>query len=254
MIIGMGQYVHKDYAALQDKVVTDGVSRPSYEQRVKENAWMRNLDSYAGAWTTRNVFYNFRHDGGQDYGYYNWRNPAAHKLGKSGTVTHTSMLGDKGDGSTGVYDTSWNPSTNGGSGWGISNVGISYDLITNASGVHFGSNTTGTNYNYVNGTTQVTRINQSSSGNPTPTSPGIGHFTCNKTTALLNDFYKNGSSNGSIAATELGSLSSANMLIFARRDSGTATNFSACEIGYLSWGGPVPDPAKLHTSLVQFKT
>lgn len=252
MIVGMGQYTHKDYAALQDKAVADGVTRPSYEQRVKENAWMRNMDSKDGAWTGRGAFWNFRNDSGaEDYGLYNWKDPATFKLIKTGTLTYTSMDGMKGDGTTGYYNTSYTPFNS--SVWGLGNCSIAYDLLTNASGIHIGSNAVAVNYNTINGLTQVTRLNQDSSANVVPANPGVGRWIMNKTTSLLNDFYKNGSLDASRVVPEEAVKSNRAFAIFCRNNTGTFELFSAVKIGYVTFGAGILNPASFDASLVNFK-
>lgn len=253
MMIGMGFYTHKDYAALQDKVVTDGVTRPSYEQRVKENGWMRNMDSKDGAWSTMAIFYNYRNDAGsEDYGFYNWKDPATFKQTKFGTTTYTSMDGVAGNGSTGRYESGWRPSTS--THYQLSNASICYDLLTNAAGVHLGANSLPSlNYNYVNGLTQITRINQDSATTLGPNNPGVGHWIMNKTTANADDLYKNGVLDRTTAVTQEATRGTSTVFTFCRNEGGTPNNYSACKIGYQCWGDAIPDPAKFHASLAIFK-
>lgn len=254
MIIGMGQYMHKDYARLQDQAVTDGVTRPSYEQRVKENAWMRNMDSKDGAWATTSRHYNFRSDAVEDYGYYNWKDPTTDKIVKSGTVTWTSMDGSQGNGSSGRYNTSFQ--ANDGGGWALSNCSIRYDLLTTASGVHLGSNqAVGSGYNLISGVAQVTRLNSTNSATAlTPANPGAGHWVMQKPSALVDDAYKNGSLDATTATTQEGSLASSAMQIFCRLNSGSPSDYSACKIGYVAFGAAIADNAAYNNSLTIFKS
>lgn len=252
----MGVYTHKDYAALQDKVVTDGVARPSYERRVNENALIRNLDSYAGQWTNRSVFWNFRNDAAtQAYSQYNWRNPLVYKLSYTNSPSWDG-LGFTGNGSNQALNTGWAPNLSGAAGFNLSTtVGASftYDLLTNASGIHFGANGVSTFWNQINGLTMTVRINQNSGLNVGPLNPGAGHWIINKTAAASQEYYKNGVLDDSDSSNETSSLNGNAIYIFCRNDNGTAATFSACKIGSLSFGAAVTDTAKFYACIVQFK-
>lgn len=250
MIIGMGQYMHKDYAALQDKVVTDGVTRPSYEHRVKENAWMRNMDSKDQAWATRDIFYNFRNDAGEAYSLYNWKNPSANKLTKTGTVTWTSMDGSQGNGTNGRYSTSpWTPDAGPNQAGG--NIGLTYDLIS-GSGYCCGVNRSG--IDYYHGSSGSSKLGETNvSTGVVFTNPGAGHWIANKNSANTDQAYKDGVSDAGPVTVADQARPPLAMLLFCRNNNGTAQDFASTKLGYLSSGARIPYPSLFHQSLQFFK-
>jgi hypothetical protein len=254
MIIGMGQKMHVSYATLLDKVGVDGVAKPSYYQRVKENAWIRNMDTKDGQWDIMDVFYNFRNDsGGEAYGLYNWKDPYNYKLTKTGTVTYTSMDGCNGNGTTGRYSTApWSPNTGPNAAHG--NMSFSLDRLSVGGGGQLAAcNRSGQDYVSFSGAIAKIAETNGSAG-ITATSGGTGHWICQKNSINSNSLYKDGALDAGPTACTDESRPTTTLTIFARNNNGTVTDFCSNKIGYFQFGQRITNPAAFHASLQIFKS
>lgn len=100
------------YIAILNNAKSKGYRLPSAEQQKTQNELVLALKS-AGVWDSLDVLYVFATDADANFAKLNWKNPAAHEGTYVGGVTFQKNGGIKGDGSTGYFNTNFNPATSG---------------------------------------------------------------------------------------------------------------------------------------------
>lgn len=115
MIIGNGQYFHKDFIKVLDTATSDAVSIPTYEQKVKMTAHLRRLDSYIDMWKDVDIHYEFKHDADINFSRYNWKDAATFKLtNQLNAPLHTDNGGATGEiAAARGFNTGYIPDTHG---------------------------------------------------------------------------------------------------------------------------------------------
>lgn len=100
------------YIAILNNAKSKGYRLPSAEQQKTQNELVLALKS-AGVWDSLDVLYVFATDADANFAKLNWKNPAAHEGTYVGGITFQKNGGIKGDGSTGYFNTNFNPATSG---------------------------------------------------------------------------------------------------------------------------------------------
>lgn len=101
-----------DYQALLDYATTQTYVLPSSAQQIVQNQVVLDLKT-EGAWIEYDVIYVPANDGSRQFGTLNWKDPTVFQLIENGTITWTSNIGFKTDGTTGYLNTTWDAQTNG---------------------------------------------------------------------------------------------------------------------------------------------
>lgn len=99
-----------DYQAYLDRGTTLGYSLPSASQQAIQNQLVLDLKS-AGAWSLLDGFFIWAQDGDSDMATINLVNPSNYQLTKVNSITFTTNLGFKGNGSNMYLNTNFNPVT-----------------------------------------------------------------------------------------------------------------------------------------------
>jgi hypothetical protein len=87
---------------------------PSLAQRSKQNTLYTSLENIAGeSLSDLDLLYIMATDGTGTFAKINWVSPGDFQAVEHGTVTFTENEGITGDGSTGYWDTGWNPDADG---------------------------------------------------------------------------------------------------------------------------------------------
>lgn len=98
------------YKAILDTAQSGGATLPSQRMRDRGNRLYKGWKSI-GFIDLMDWCYIMMHDGDSAFSTYNWASPGNFTLTKNGTVTFTSLDGEKGDGTTGYFDTGYSALT-----------------------------------------------------------------------------------------------------------------------------------------------
>lgn len=105
----IGQF-DADYVAILNYATTQGYTKPSAAQQIKQNKLLVDLKA-AGIWSKLDTFAVFATDGSSDFALIDWKRKIQYTAFNS--PTFTSNGGFIGNGTSSYIDTNFNPSTSG---------------------------------------------------------------------------------------------------------------------------------------------
>lgn len=246
----------REYKLVLDHAVFVGYALPSYDVMFKQNSLYRGWIN-VGIWQESDVIWLLANDSGdENFGRIMIKNPGTNTLAKTGTLTYTSKDGVKGDGSTGYYDTGWQP--NGATKYLSTNGGYFVDVkesAQEATRAIFGAQVSGSldTTNFVSRTATDTinyRISQDSTRVITGQTDGSGFFQGMRTASNAIAMYRNGSSIDSFT-TASSNRANAAVYIFAANTSATASAFSAKTVRVLALGSSMSSLVSVNYKLWQ---
>lgn len=246
----------REYKSVLDYAVSQAWVIPSYDVMFKQNSLYRGWIN-VGIWQECDVIWNLTHDSGdENFGLIMLKNPGTNTLVKTGTLTYTSKDGVKGDGSTGYYNTGWQP--NSGVKFISTNCGYFVDVkesAQEATRAILGCQDSGAlnTVNLVSRTATDTinyRMCQDSTQVISSQTDGSGLFQASRTANNAYSMYRNGSSihSGTIASSGR-ALTTLN--IFATSTAGTASAFSAKTVRVLGLGSSMSSLISVNYKLWQ---
>jgi hypothetical protein len=127
-ILGAVSKYTPEYNAILNRAVALGYTLPSEAMQVVQNDLIIALKN-AGVWDSLDTFYNYFHNGGESFGFIDWRNPTR-IVTETGSVSFTSVDGSISDGSTGYYNTNYSPNTDG-VNWQVNSASYFVDIKEN---------------------------------------------------------------------------------------------------------------------------
>ena len=221
----------KDFINVLDRAITDGIAAPSFLQKIKINGLVaRHVRS--GFWATRDVYFNFRHDGPEAFNYYSYKNTSSFKITKTGSTTFTTNTKVLFGG--GHYDTNYNlglttfPSL-------LSSIGISCGITDNSANFLFGSNASGVRYLWPIG--NLVRINCETGLDVSPdTAIGTCKFVMRRISTTQVSFIRNGATDGVKSQAVSAAVNTQDIFLGVRNNNGTANGATGAGLSYWSCG------------------
>jgi len=217
------------------RAITDVVTAPTYNCKQALNGLMYRHNR-SGFMIERDVYYNFRHDGAEAFGYYNYANPPVAKLTKVGTTTFVANSHVQFGGTAGYYNTNTflEPKygrSHGSHHWsGFGGGGTSYPFGLNGSGSGYTMYDTGVGM----------RLHCISTDGKFPVSGPyntLGYFVIGRSDLSTIYSGKNGVRDANVVQNDAGfSLPSQNMYLGARNSNGTAAGTGPVSDRYYSFG------------------
>jgi hypothetical protein len=126
MIAFVSDPLHPCYKKILRVATAGGVTVPSHRVQLLQSAYIVKMIE-DGTWSLKDVMWVFAHDGAQEFGLINWKDPSIHSLTLVNAPTFTSNVGFAGNGSNKRIDTDWIASTHG-VNWTLGECG--YEVVT----------------------------------------------------------------------------------------------------------------------------
>ena len=174
----------------------------------------------------------------------NWANPVQYNLTKNGTVTFTANAGWTGDGSTGYFDTGFNPNTAVSPQFGINTASVaSCQLNTRTAAQNYVSLgvSDGSTYAYLQpnftGPAAFFDVNGSTFPSYSGAGNAIGSWIVDRPNSSGLILYKNGSSVGTPPTDPAGGAPIGfDLTLLGLNTSGSVSDFSQDQIAYAAFG------------------
>jgi hypothetical protein len=177
MIISVSDPFHPSYKKILQRAADLSYTVPSYRVQLLQNGYVVKMTK-DGTWDLKDVMWVFAHDGAQEFGLINWKDPSVHPLTLANAPTFTSNVGFAGNGSNKRIDTDWIASTHG-VNWTLADCGYEVVTLENTavtSSYMLGASQLRHNMRRSDGATQIS-LNRSTTSNVTVASPNSsGHF------------------------------------------------------------------------------
>lgn len=238
------------YQAVINKALALGYTLPSQQVQIEQNRLVKSMVA-GGVWDQYDLWYNFLHDGSESFGFLNWINPDSNLITKSGTVTFTPMDGSKGNGTNGYYNT--NTALSVCTHYLRDSASFMVDIKENTQNATefiwasqgglnlsgFRPRTTGDQYNIV-----INALQGTTAIGSTTTSAGLWYSQRSNSTTIST--YLDGVLLGTLGSLASASVTSANVVLFARNDGGSIVQFSSKTVRCFGIGGLI-NPTLMNT-------
>jgi hypothetical protein len=248
---------HPLYKKILARASVLGYTKPTYYRQIRDNGLLVKMIQN-GIWNDLDIFYNFWHDGGESYGFINWKNPDNFLITKTGTVTFTSLDGSKGNGSNGCYDTNWSPLTHG-VNWTLNNAGFFIGVKESAGATEFVCGGSDAGVSAPNNCafrprstvdTGSDALNNDGSQNPSGRPDASGQWHVLRTSSTAFSVYRNGILNVTYGSTASTGITTSNLAILARQVVTTKSGFSAKTIRNFGAGANLSGKESILNTLI----
>lgn len=234
----------KAYIDALNRAITDTVTAPVFAYKLKDDGLIQRHQR-SGWWSTVSVYYNFRHNGAEAFGFYNLKDPANNKITKVGTgITFTPKVKVLFNGSAGYYNTNWPI----GSGQYFTTTNqITLRITDNAglSGFVYGTNAVGVRFTNISGDNVTVNSGSGTSVNPNTTPIGACILVVRRISSTQVQFNRNGVNDGTKNQNFDTAFPVLNMFLGCRSNNGTASGVAGNGIAFWSAGVNTSDALSL---------
>jgi hypothetical protein len=239
MIITVSDPFHPSYKKILQRAADLSYTVPSYRVQLLQNGYVVKMTK-DGTWDLKDVMWVFAHDGAQEFGLINWKDPSVHPLTLVNAPTFTSNVGFAGNGSNKRIDTDWIASTHA-VNWTLADCG--YEVVTLedtkvTNSYMLGASRLRHNMCRVGGDTQLS-LNRDTTSNVGVASPNSsGHFHHYRTTAGAADEKVRRNNNQIITSGEDATQVPQHIVsLLCWNNAGTKQGFTSRTIQMVSLGG-----------------